>query len=141
MLEQFEKLRLALVFPEMSDFHNYPRHKCKKILFLTRPQFGFRRRLSRAASRYLPSAGDSSKFSGSAIETEAGSKMKRVAKSKSGLGRRKKDTKQKVKSSRGRGLIDSSDDEDNLTSSHEAALKSMADSSLKLDFDDDDEVL
>ena len=67
--------------------------------------------------------------------------MKRVAKSKSGLGRRKKDTKQKVKSSRGRGLIDSSDDEDNLTSSHEAALKSMADSSLKLDFDDDDEVL
>ncbi len=68
--------------------------------------------------------------------------MKRGAKSKTGLTRRKKDTKQKVKSSRTRGLIDSSDDDDdNFTSSHEAALKSMADSSLKLDFDDGDEVI
>jgi hypothetical protein len=114
------------------------------FLVFTRPQFGFRRRLSRAALRYLPSAGDSSKFSGSGIETEAGAKLKRGAKSKTGLTRRKKDTKQKVKSSRTRGLIDSSDDDDdddNFRSSHEAALKSVADSSLKLEFDDGDEVI
>ncbi len=95
----------------------------------------------------MPS-GDAGKFSRS-TETETGeAKAKRVgggnapAKVKC-VGGRKKDSKQKIKSSRNRFVIDSSDDDDDdkddCDNSYSAAIKSAADSSsLALDTEDDE---
>ena len=121
--------QMVVWIPDMSDTYirisPYSKILTTPTIFFSicprRPQFGLRRKLCRSAVRYMPSNFENGKNSRVSEEKENGAKSKRGAisgKSRSG-GRgagRKKDTRQKVKSSRPTSrLIDSSGDEDEVS--------------------------
>jgi len=99
-----------------------------------RPRYGYRRKMSRSAIKYMPS-GEARKLPKKNGDAE---KQKRSGIGKSNSGARKKDTKLQVKSSRNRFVIDSSDEEDrNGFGMSSPVVKTAADSSL-LDTEEDE---